>query len=359
MSDVSFPKNLLGLSEKSLAKFQSRFTVDETRDTAKELGPCWVWTGADSHGYGSVSMRKVQEAHLQTHRLAYRLEIGPIPPHCRIRRTCRNVRCGRPDHLWAETSRGDSVKPSDRPSFSKNLLGLLPDVLAKFESRFRLDFTRPALATMGPCWAWGGGLAGGYGRVFITAVRASQIPTHCLAYRLEVGPIPPRHDVHHKCENKLCGNPSHLEALTRKQHWAATPRHNGNVTHCPHGHLYDEANIYYTKGKVRVCRECLRIRSKLATAAMREVVPAVPIPIATHCPKGHEYGPDNTQYWKGERRCRRCKADWTLQKYYENREANMAAKRAHWAANADAINAARRLKVAQANELRRQQSNVY
>jgi len=70
------------------------------------------------------------------------------------------------------------------------------------------------------CWIWQGPNSGenhrgaGYGR--ITAC-GSTSATHRVAYVLTYGWLPAAKQVDHICENRLCCNPNHLEAVTHKQ----------------------------------------------------------------------------------------------------------------------------------------------
>jgi integrase len=63
---------------------------------------CWEWTGArDSTGYGGVSVKgKI----LRAHRYAWELTNGPIPEGSKVRQTCDNRACCRPDHLTLSTA---------------------------------------------------------------------------------------------------------------------------------------------------------------------------------------------------------------------------------------------------------------
>jgi hypothetical protein len=107
------------------------------------------------------------------------------------------------------------------------------------------------------CWEWMGGHNGhGYASIGITS--NSRIYVHRLAYELEVGPIPDGLEIDHLCSNRLCVNPAHLEPVTRQENQR---RYAETVTHCKHGHPFDEANTYRQPitGK-RECRRCDAIR---------------------------------------------------------------------------------------------------
>lgn len=60
-------------------------------------GDCWVWVASGSpNGYGQISW---QGKTTLSHRLAYRLLIGPIPQGLTLDHLCRNRRCVNPGHL--------------------------------------------------------------------------------------------------------------------------------------------------------------------------------------------------------------------------------------------------------------------
>lgn len=68
---------------------------------------CWLWTGATIFGYGVI---KTAGRMVRVHRLAYELEVGPIPQELTLDHLCRVRRCVRPSHLEAVTNRENSLR---------------------------------------------------------------------------------------------------------------------------------------------------------------------------------------------------------------------------------------------------------
>lgn len=66
------------------------------------------------------------------------------------------------------------------------------------------------------CWVWLRGFDGkGYGRVYS---RGHDQKAHRESYLRAHGAIPAGHHVHHRCRNKGCINPAHLEPLEHSAH---------------------------------------------------------------------------------------------------------------------------------------------
>lgn len=71
----------------------------------------------------------------------------------------------------------------------------------------------------GFCWVWTGPTSGkkgrgkGYGRFCLDG---GTMAVHRVMFMVENGPIPPRKQIDHKCRNRLCCNPDHLEMTTHK-----------------------------------------------------------------------------------------------------------------------------------------------
>ncbi len=74
----------------------------------EELGSCWIWTAARNgpNGYGAFRIGKQKH---DAHRVAYELQIGPIPEGLCVLHKCDNPPCVRGDHLFVGT-RGDNNK---------------------------------------------------------------------------------------------------------------------------------------------------------------------------------------------------------------------------------------------------------
>lgn len=71
-----------------------------------------------------------------------------------------------------------------------------------------------------PCHVWTGPTSGsataggGYGRI---SVNSQTCATHIVAFTYYFGYIPGNKQVDHKCRNRLCCNPEHLELVSHKE----------------------------------------------------------------------------------------------------------------------------------------------
>ncbi len=108
------------------------------------------------------------------------------------------------------------------------------------------------------CWVWQGASDEfGYGLV---KWRNRKYRVHRLSYILKKGPIPTGYEIHHKCRNTLCGNPDHLQLVTRVSHPGLGSNQNTNKTHCKNGHEFSGWNLVLRKDGKRMCRICCRIQ---------------------------------------------------------------------------------------------------
>jgi hypothetical protein len=123
---------------------------------------------------------------------------------------------------------------------------------------------------LGPCWEWTAATRGnGYGIIGIGGREGGSGYAHRVSYELNVGAIPDRMMVRHRCDNRRCVRPEHLavglavdntaDMLERKR-----GRHSNKDT-CPYGHPYDAIR----PSGARRCRECTRRSQRAYKARLR------------------------------------------------------------------------------------------
>lgn len=109
------------------------------------------------------------------------------------------------------------------------------------------------------CWVWKGSRTSqGYGQMtvgsMVDGTRRNDM-AHRVSYETFVGrKIPKGMTIDHKCRNKSCVNPEHLEVVTYSVNCLRRDEAN-KKTHCKHGHEYVEGS-YYTYGRKRKCKQC-------------------------------------------------------------------------------------------------------
>jgi HNH endonuclease len=95
----------------------------------------------------------------------------------------------------------------------------------------------------------------GYGRVNGRTI-------HRLVYEETFGPIPEGYLIHHRCENRACVNPEHLEAMSHADHVRLHRPHEARPlrTHCKNGHEWTPENTLRppSRPRTRICRACRR-----------------------------------------------------------------------------------------------------
>lgn len=81
---------------------------------APHLGPCWVWTGSLTNGYGYV---RVAKRKVQAYRLNYERYVGPVLPGMPMDHLCRVRRCVHPLHVepttYSENTRRSPIHPGN------------------------------------------------------------------------------------------------------------------------------------------------------------------------------------------------------------------------------------------------------
>lgn len=127
------------------------------------------------------------------------------------------------------------------------------------------------------CWPWiAGKTSHGYGSIYFDG---KSRPAHRIVYELTYGPVPDGLVLDHTCHNltgcylgagcphRACCNPAHLEAVPQVVNFRRGDRATQPPpTHCPRGHEYTPENTRIrsnAEGRVvgRWCRACNRLRS--------------------------------------------------------------------------------------------------
>jgi len=167
------------------------------------------------------------------------------------------------------------------------------------------------------CWFWLGAQSKTGHGVFWLEDKVTT--AHRAGYLLLLGELPAESHLHHLCGSKLCVRPDHLQVVTPSEHCGITRPHtnrklaNQNKTHCPRGHEYTPENTWTSKKGERLCKQCNHERGFERRRRLGET------PgkgrhwfekSKTHCPAGHEYTAENTyMHPKGSRICRTCKRE--------------------------------------------------
>lgn len=120
---------------------------------------------------------------------------------------------------------------------------------------------RVEMVTESGCWIWTGYLDRlGYGRFSarLGDGRVEQM-AHRAAYVWRRGLIADGLEIDHLCRVRCCVNPWHLEAVDHRTNTlrgnTLAARHRSR-THCPRGHLYDQANTHVRRRRGRADRAC-------------------------------------------------------------------------------------------------------
>jgi hypothetical protein len=85
-----------------------------------------------------------------------------------------------------------------------------------------------------PCWIWAGYIGKtGYGRIYSGELDNST-QAHRTYYIREYGQIPDGFQLHHLCGIRACVNPTHIEALDRREHGTRHRRITPGAHRCHH-----------------------------------------------------------------------------------------------------------------------------
>lgn len=120
------------------------------------------------------------------------------------------------------------------------------------------------------CWLWTGYVnPDGYGAF---GFNGKTQPAHRVSYELFYSSIPGSMVVHHRCCNRRCVNPRHLEIRTRRENvllGTSPSALAAKKTHCPQGHPYSGDNLVFASNGGRVCLICRRAAGRRHMAKKR------------------------------------------------------------------------------------------
>lgn len=148
----------------------------------------------------------------------------------------------------------------------------------EFQARFSAKFER---GRPDDCWNWKGSVSGqtGYGGA---SVNRRNVGAHRVAWMLEnKRTVPPGLVVRHRCDNRLCVNPRHLQLGTKADNTqdavergriAGVGQENAEKERCQKGHLLDGFQPLRGRNGYRFCRKCTNEASKLRKRAKREAL---------------------------------------------------------------------------------------
>jgi hypothetical protein len=124
---------------------------------------------------------------------------------------------------------------------------------------------------LGRCWMWTGcDSANGYGRFNIGSTHSQ---AHRWIYEQINGSIGDLDCCHH-CDNRKCVRPSHLFAGTRMDNMRDCSEKGRffkqGLTHCKHGHLFDEENTRIRTDGNRQCRKCAQLAGYAYRAKLKQ-----------------------------------------------------------------------------------------
>ena len=127
----------------------------------------------------------------------------------------------------------------------------------KLKSKVRVDING--------CWIWiGCRNADGYGTVRVGSIQDGSrrmMLAHRWTYNIYSGEIPEGQELDHLCRQRNCVNPLHLQVITHKENMQRGNRYlygspRREITHCPHGHLYNKINTWIAPNGWRRCKIC-------------------------------------------------------------------------------------------------------
>lgn len=127
-----------------------------------------------------------------------------------------------------------------------------------------LRFLSNIKVTESGCWEWTGHTRKGYG---IFSLGGKSVTAHRVMYELMKDvELSKEVELDHRCFNRKCQNPYHLEIVTGKQNTLRSmgpTAINARKMECDNGHEFTPENTYIRPDDgARDCRECARLSTK-------------------------------------------------------------------------------------------------
>jgi hypothetical protein len=135
---------ITGMRNAGSGRFERVALASRFWSKVERTNGCWIWRGTRMHqGYGMFWA----DGHTRrAHRVAYELNVGPIPVGQQVCHTCDNPACVRPDHLFLGTQQDnmtDKVRKGRAAVGNRNGASTRPETRARGERHgmARLNWT--------------------------------------------------------------------------------------------------------------------------------------------------------------------------------------------------------------------------
>lgn len=241
-------------AEKQHAKIMQSIRVE---------GQCWVWLKSCGGGYpqkGGMYLGRAWGG--KVHLLLWEANVGAIPDHQILMKTCSTAKCVSPEHYrlgFPHEQTEAAIAAQPRPTRETD------------RARFMKYVGNPK-KSKSDCWIWDGGKIGaaGYGTFWLDG---KQMFAHRASYILFKGPIPEGQVIMHACDDRACVLPQHLTAGTLADNSADMKRKGRSARGSKNGQaLLTEAKVRkiradYTGGYGDLTRLANKHGLKLSTVA--------------------------------------------------------------------------------------------